>query len=266
MIAHEDRKPVLIPGMCDEGPPSYRTGETPKENQLTLGEVRERVEDTETLHCVHHNTRREILSGKEVLHKATLFTEKPDEQTHLEYIHQVGAETIQNNQDLWDRRVDPETGRILVEECEEESVWGIGSFLLPRENGTVEPMTPEEISGIAGEMLAERSRERDFSNGEALAAATELVRAVIVINHFQILEESWIEDTEDPEWEASYTVRARAMETLDIAYNYNRIIMAGINLEQHPEYHSYQPFYDMGWKPPSHQEMADHIIRKLAEK
>ena len=153
-----------------------------------------------------------------------------------------------------------------MEEYEEDSVWGIGYFLLPRENGTVEPMAPGEISEIADEMLAERSRERDFSNREALAAAMELVRAVIVINHSQISEESWIQDTEDPEWEASDIVRARAMETLDIAYNYNRIITAGIDLEQHPEYHSYQPFYDMGWKPPSHQEMADHIVRTLAEK
>ena len=265
MIAHEDRKPVLIPGMCDEGTPSYRIGETPKENQLTLREVGKRVEDTEPLHCVHHNTQREILSGREVLRKARLFTEKPDGRTHLEYVHQVGAETIQNNQDLWNRRVDPETGRVLVDEYEEDSVWGIGYFLLPRENGTVDPMTPGEISEIADGMLAERSRERDFSDREALAAAMELVRAVIVINQSQIAEESWTQDTEDPEWEASDIVRARAMETLDIAYNYNRIITAGINLEQHPEYHSYQPFYDMGWRPPSHQEMADHIIRTLGK-
>ena len=153
-----------------------------------------------------------------------------------------------------------------MQENEEESVWGIGYFLLPRENGTVDPMTPEEISEIADEILAERSEERDFRNRQALAAAMELVRAVIAINHSQISEESWIKDTEDPEWEASYTVKSRAMETLDIAYNYNRIVMAGVDLEQHPEYHSYQPFYEMGWKPPSHQEMADYIIRTLGEK
>ena len=138
-------------------------------------------------------------------------------------------------------------------------------FLLPRRNGTVEPITPEEISEFAQGILAERSRERDFSNREALAAAMELVRAVIVINYSRTSEESWIEDTEDPEWEASYAVVARATETLDIAYNYSRIVMAGIDLERYPEYHSYQPFYDMGWKPPSHQEMADHIIGTLAE-
>ena len=29
MSAHEERKPVVIPGMCDKGPPSYRIRETP---------------------------------------------------------------------------------------------------------------------------------------------------------------------------------------------------------------------------------------------
>ena len=262
----EDREPMAIPGMCEEGPPSYRIRETPKENLLNLREIRERVRDRDALHCVHHGTIRELLTGREILYKAKRFAETEEEETHFEHVHEVPEGTLQKNQDLWNRHIDPETDRVIVREQDEESVWGIGYFLLPRENGTVDPMTPEEISEIADEVLVERSKERDFSNKQAMAAAMELVRAVIAINQSAVHEESWLGDTDDPEWEADYTVKARATETLDIAYNYNRIVMAGIDLGLHPEYHSYQPFYDMGWKPPSHQEMADHIIRTLAEK
>ena len=254
-----ERQPVAIPGMCDQGPPSYEI--TPEENLLNLREVRELIRDRDALHCVHHGTIREVLTGRETLYKAELSVETADEKTHLEHIHEVPEGTLQINQNLWNRRIDAETGRVLVRENEDESVWGIGYFLLPRKNGTVDPMTREEISEIADEILVERSRKRDFSNKQALAAAMELVRTVILINQCAIHEESWLEDTDDPEWEAEHTVKARALETLDIVYNYNRIVMAGIDLEQHPEYHSYQPFYELGWKPPSHQRMADHIIQ-----
>ena len=263
----EDRQPQMIPGMCSKGPPSYRIGESPTESRLTLQQVKEAVEETGTLHCVHGGTKREILSGGGILCKAELlYSENSEERTDWDYIHQVAANTTQNNKDLWDRYIDPETGNVLVEENQDESVWGIGFFLFPGKNGTVDPMSPVEISRIAEEILEERSAERDFSDKEALAAAMELVRAAIAINQSEIHDETWwLEDTDDPEWEAEYTVRGRATETLDIAYNYSRIVMAGINLDQHPEYHSYQPFYEMGWKPPSHQEMADYIIQALRE-
>ena len=34
----------------------------------------------------------------------------------------------------------------------------------------------------------------------------------------------------------------------------------GINLDDHPEYRTYQTFYELGIAPPSHQDMADIII------
>ena len=257
----------MIPGMCSKGPPSYRIGESPTESRLILQQVKEAVEETGKLHCVHGGTKREILSGGGILYEAELlYSEDSEERTHWNYIHPVASNTTQNNKDLWDRYIDPETGNVLVEENQDESVWGIGYYLIPRENGTVDPMSPVEISSIADEILAERSTERDFSDKEALAAAMELVRTVIVINQSEIHDETWwMEDADDREWEAEYIARGRVTETLDTAYNYNRIVMAGINLDQHPEYHSYQPFYEMGWKPPSHQEMADYIIQALRE-
>ena len=49
---------------------------------------------------------------------------------------------------------------------------------------------------------------------------------------------------------------------LDKIYNRYRMENNGINLEEHPEYRTYQTFYDMGISPPTHQEMADIIIAK----
>ena len=52
---------------------------------------------------------------------------------------------------------------------------------------------------------------------------------------------------------------------LDRAYNLYRLEHYGINLDDHPEYRTYQPFYEMGIAPPSHQKMADIIITMLGQ-
>ena len=39
---------------------------------------------------------------------------------------------------------------------------------------------------------------------------------------------------------------------------------AGIELDDHPEYRSYQIFFDLKMPPPTHAQMADHIIETLA--
>ena len=53
-------------------------------------------------------------------------------------------------------------------------------------------------------------------------------------------------------------------EMLDKTYNRYRLENQGINLEEHPEYRTYQTFYEMGIAPPGHQQMADIIIQTLA--
>ena len=47
---------------------------------------------------------------------------------------------------------------------------------------------------------------------------------------------------------------------LDKTYNRYRMENHGINLDDHPEYQTYQTFYGMGIAPPSHEAMADIII------
>ena len=52
---------------------------------------------------------------------------------------------------------------------------------------------------------------------------------------------------------------------LDRAYNLHRMENHDINLDDHPEYQTYQTFYEMGIAPPSHEEMADIIIQALGQ-
>ena len=59
-------------------------------------------------------------------------------------------------------------------------------------------------------------------------------------------------------------LRGMPVEMLDRAYNRYRLEHHGINLDDHPEYRSYQTFYELGIAPPTHQEMADTIIQAVA--
>ena len=57
-------------------------------------------------------------------------------------------------------------------------------------------------------------------------------------------------------------LRGMPMEMLHNTYNLYRIENHHVNLDEHPEYRTYQTFYEMGIAPPPHQEMASIIIEK----
>ena len=56
-----------------------------------------------------------------------------------------------------------------------------------------------------------------------------------------------------------------AIEVLDRSYNARRIAQAGIGLDSIPAFHTCQPFYEMGFAPPSHEEMADYSIAAFGQ-
>lgn len=61
--------------------------------------------------------------------------------------------------------------------------------------------------------------------------------------------------------ENAVTVTAeRASEAFDRVFHAARIKAAGINIDEHPEYRSYQKFFEIGMPPPTHAQMADVII------
>ena len=59
-------------------------------------------------------------------------------------------------------------------------------------------------------------------------------------------------------------LRGMPTEMLDKTGNLDRIENQGVNMDDHPQYRSYQTFYELGIAPPSHEEMADTIIQSVA--
>ena len=51
---------------------------------------------------------------------------------------------------------------------------------------------------------------------------------------------------------------------LDRTYNHYRLEHHGINLDDHPDYRSYQTFYELGIAPPTHEEMVGIVIQAVA--
>ena len=113
-------------------------------------------------------------------------------------------------------------------------------------------------------VIRERSKTRNFSDQVALDPCLDEVHTVITY----VL--GWVEAAapDGLHEEAKHRtimqqLRGMPIEMLDKTYNLYRIENHGANLDDHPEYRSYQTFYEMGIAPPSHQEMADIIIARL---
>ena len=115
-------------------------------------------------------------------------------------------------------------------------------------------------------VIGDRSKTRDFSDQVALDRCKNDVRNAITY----VL--GWVEaaapaglDQEAKHRTIIQQLRGMPIEMLDKTYNLCRIENHGINLDDYPEYRTYQTFYEMGIAPPTHQEMADIIIQVVAE-
>ena len=96
--------------------------------------------------------------------------------------------------------------------------------------------------------LAVLTADRDLSNHRALAAAMPEV-------------ESAADMLRTP---GRPFTRGYISEALDRAYNRARMTQAGIDIPRDDLHHlrSYNHFHHLGFPPPSHQDMADYIIRR----
>ena len=106
-----------------------------------------------------------------------------------------------------------------------------------------------------------RARERDFSDRDALDRCKEDIQIAITYALGRI--EAAAPPRFDKERKHRLTMiplKGMPIEMLDRKYNLCRMENQGINLDNHPEYRTYQTFYKMGIAPPSHEQMADIII------
>ena len=96
-------------------------------------------------------------------------------------------------------------------------------------------------------VIADRSKTRDFSDLVALDRCMDDVRTAITY----VL--GWVEaatpqglDQEAKHQTVMQQLRGMPVEMLDRAYNLYRLEHHGINLDDHPQYRTYQTFYEMG--------------------
>ena len=252
------RTKLVIPGMCEQGPPSYSDLETRERDRLIREEALAQIEH-QTTYYVHFSSIREIQTSQELETKVSGYTEGA--RAHIEYLHQVPADTPQDPRNLWLRKQDPTTGAVTVINANEDP-WDLDAILFLRDG--VSPVDAEiELLEIYTAMVVGlRGRDRDLSDEEALERAKQDVDTAITygLARIEAIDANLDEETKHQLTMAQ--LRMMPVEMLDRAYNRYRLERQGINLDDHPQYRSYQTFYEMGIAPPSHQEMADIIIER----
>ena len=257
----QQRTKLNIPGMCADGPPSYSVLDTKETDRFLQRDVFSRMEEGKT-YCVHFSSIREILTSQELKEKIRLYPEGT--RVDIDHFHQVPAGTRQDPQNLWLRKMHPNTGSVTITNTE-ENPWDLNVLLfLPDDASPVNPgSTMMEI--YTAMVIADRSRDRDFSDQSALDRSKEDVKTAIsyVLGRVEAASRPSL-DEERKHQIIMAQLRGMPVEMLDRSYNLHRLTNHGIDLKQfHPEYRTYQTFYEMGIAPPSHQEMADIIIEKI---
>ena len=168
----------------------------------------------------------------------------------------------QESNNLWRTTTDPSTGQVTITNAEDDP-WDTEVLLqLPHGAKPVDPGTAL-LEIYVAMVIEDRAKTRGFSDQVALDRCLDNVRTAIT----HVL--GWVEaaapaglDQEAKHQTIMQQLRGMPIEMLDRAYNRYRIENQDINLDDHPEYRTYQTFYEMGIPPPSHEEMTDIIIAK----
>ena len=177
--------------------------------------------------------------------------------TFIETVTEVPEGFEQPTADYWITSTDPDTGRKLVY-AHQDNVWDTKRFTEPPPPPKVlaqSPVSDADVMAITLHLIENRLSQypqTDHDSAQSALETTRLtVRNVAARSHAQFhnLEQVLI------------TAAQQGLEAFDRAYNLARVENAGINLSQHPEFRSYQTFFEMGMLPPSHHEMADRIIQ-----
>ena len=121
---------------------------------------------------------------------------------------------------------------------------------------------PELLDIYTAMVIGHRAQDRDLSDEQALERCKQDIRKAItfVLGRIEATGDSLDEETKHRLTMAQ--LRMMPVEMLDRAYNLYRLEHHSINLDDHPEYRSYQTFYEMGIAPPSHEEMVDIAIKR----
>ena len=221
---------------------------------LTWEQVLRRVEP-ENRYQVYDETKSDVYDGTDILdnlHQRVL----KKACTYLTSIQQVPNDYELPVLELWSTHKDPETGRTMVVN-HDLNVWDISHLTETAPPGT-QALEQDILVFLVEKMIEERTQERDLSNQAALDQSRPTVS--LCIDTTFATRTSIGADFEG----ASTLAFLRGIEALDRTYGMARITLAGVDLDHHPEFRSYQTFFELGMAPPTHEQMADYIVQTLS--
>ena len=194
--------------------------------------------------------RKNVLTGRDLLRTA-----HQDARvlgcSFIKTITEVPEDFEQPAEEYWDILIDPDTGKQTVSfpGCD---VWDTTWFTLPPYESN-DPKYEIDLE-LVTEMVIRRHWPSSAPDRKAISAARPSVSAAL--NRGYTLEMAYGKDPEV----ALGSAMTRAGWVFNIAYHRSRIENAGIDLDKHARFRDYQTFFDLGMRPPTHEEMADKTI------
>ena len=201
---------------------------------------------------------RKMYGGRDLLEKARKWIQNVS-STRVACIRKLAGKESVSKKDMWVMSRKRGQGGKKMVNGHEDDVWGIAWFGKSVSDAVLERFCPDDhlLDAALEVMLEKRRAVRRFDNKEALNAALSDARTV--------MRQCYANETSEgrPADAAIQLMMGQGRETLDRIYGLERIRLAGIDIERHKEFKSYQAFYDRNMAPPTHEEMADYIIGLL---
>ena len=179
-------------------------------------------------------------------------------------ITEVAQDFEQSTTDLWATYTDPKTGKTMVERRQGD-VWNTDPL-------TANPDLAKHVRDfpmndkmvrildiLADAVIQQRSIQGPFDEEDLLEKTREAVILAVKQSYSHSLAVGTTAQVAE-QWALQ-----PGGETFDRTYHRERILKRGIPLDDHPEFHTYQTFFELGMAPPTHQEMADYIIKQLSQ-
>ena len=155
----------------------------------------------------------------------------PVEDLWLTYVDESGHTVVQNGeQDVWDHTwftaTTPEMEARITQIVNAQQVDYLLNITVKRQQGDY-PATPDF------DQVLDLTRRALMSAIDAMLRHLEAPTPEDLVNIFPLAD-------------------ARTGEAFDRIFGLARIRAAGVNIDQHPEYGSYQRYHDLGMPPPTH--------------
>ena len=265
--------PVSTDTPLGEAPPRYRNlkrqelqtegyglqyeKEANSQNYLRWKAILDSVDPNKNYEITQFGSLKVVKRGDELL--AYIWARMEDRKVSFVNALRPVADDYQTpNEDLWyEKKVDPATGKTLVGD-EEENLWQVEGWF---DRATAAQLKKHKLAEphldeLTERVIRQRCRERRCDDEAALEAARPHVRQEIQHSYAVLRAQKQTEAA------AQENALFRAMEIFDRAYGRQRMLNAGVDIADHPDLNSYQAFYDRGLAPPTHEEMAEVIIKE----